>query len=54
MQARPYLPILIVSFYGLAIVVGQKLMEKRDPFKWRTGLVRAQATAITFFENKGT
>jgi len=39
MQARPYLPILIVSFYGLAIVVGQKLMEKRDPFKWRTGLV---------------
>lgn len=39
MKARPFLPISIVFVYMLSIIVGTKMMEKRDPFKWRKGLI---------------
>jgi len=39
MQAHAYVPIVIVALYGLSITVGRKMMEKREPFQWRKGLV---------------
>lgn len=39
MQGHPFFPISIVAIYGISVVIGRKYMEKRDPFKWRRGLV---------------
>lgn len=38
MKDHPEVPIITVILYAIFIVAGQKYMEKREPFKWRSGL----------------
>jgi len=46
MRDHPEVPIITVILYAIFIYYGQKYMETREPFKWRSGLVSTSSSCL--------